>query len=187
MRAKLLEGFNPWVLIFIATALFQAWRGSWPDFAIFTIASLLLLGQIFGLDKVGFNSQPKFSAWAIATVVMVSAVILYLAPRHSLVTNTTLIAFIPIGIALVMYRDVPIPSPNKIVRRTRALWAWWGLLFALIELSAYVASDLANDFSKYPTISVFLDPVLETPFGRAVFVAGWLLAGVYLFGVRSKK
>lgn len=187
MKAKILRGFNPWVVIFVGTAIFHAWRGSWQDLIIFGASAILILTQVFGMYRLGFENQPKFGVTPIALVVMVSAAVLFVAPRHGIVVTLALIAFIPIGIALVMYRDRPVPEPSRLVLRTRLIWALWAIIFALIELVAYVGSKLVGDLNQFPTISVILDPVLETPIGRAVFVALWLIAGVYLFGVRAKK
>lgn len=187
MRAKLLRGFNPWVVIFVGTALFHTWRGSLQDIIIFGFSAALILTQVFGLYRIGFENQPQFPTWAIASVVLVSAVLLYVSPRHELVNFIVLLAFIPIGIALVMYRDKPVPEPREQVFTSRLLWGWWAALFALVELVAYVGSKLSGDLNLFPTISVILDPVLDQPLGRAVFVALWLMAGVYLFGIRRRK
>lgn len=187
MKAKLLKGFNPWVVIFVGTALFHTWRGSVQDMVIFGLAALLILTQVFGMYRLGFENQPQFSVWAIAAVVLVSAVLLYVSPRHQLVNFLVLLAFIPIGIALVMYRDKPVAAPREQVLTSRLLWGWWAALFALTELVAYVGSKLSGDLTLFPTISVLLDPVLDQPLGRATFVALWLIAGVYLFGIRRRK
>lgn len=187
MRARLLKGFNPWVVIFVGTALFHTWRGSLQDIIIFGGAAILILTQVFGMYQIGFKEQPKFNSWVIAAVVFVSALVLYVAPRHGTVNFLVLIAFIPIGIALVMFRDGPPKKPSALLRRTRAFWGWWAALFALVELVAYVGSKLVGDLTRFPTISVIFDPVLDTPLGRGAFVALWLLAGVYIFGVRAKK
>ena len=187
MRAKLLRGFNPWVVIFVGTALFHTWRGSVQDIIIFGLSALLILTQVFGLHRLGFENQPKFSTWSIATVVAVSAILLYISPRHELVNFLVLLAFIPIGIALVMYRDRPMDEPREQVLTSRLLWGWWAALFALTELIAYVGSKLSGDLELFPTISVVLDPVLDQPLGRAVFVALWLTSGVYLFGIRRRR
>jgi hypothetical protein len=66
-------------------------------------------------------------------------------------------------------------------------WGLWAFVFAVIELIAFIGGFLTNDDSSFPTISIILDPVLETQLGRAVFVALWLMAGVYLLGVRKKR
>jgi hypothetical protein len=185
---KLFKGFNPWVIIFVIMALFHIWRESWQDVAIFGISALVILTQVFGLTKVGFSAQPKLSLWTIAPVVALSAIVLYISPRHGLENFLVLIFFILVGIALIMYKDAARQYPAKItIRRSRLYWSLWAIGFALNELFAYVASKLTGSLEAFPTISVILDPVLDEPLGRAVFVALWLTAGIYLFGVRRKR
>jgi hypothetical protein len=60
-------------------------------------------------------------------------------------------------------------------------------VFTVIELIAFIGEYFTEDDTAFPTISVILDPVLETQLGRAAFVALWLMAGIYLLGVRRKR
>jgi len=185
---KLALSFNPWVVIFTGTAIFHVWRGSLEDVLIFGSAAVLILLHVFGLTKFGFRTQPKIPVWLIASTVIVSAALLFFSPRHEIVNFLVLLVFIPIGIALLMYRDSERQEPaSPTVRRSRLLWGVWAVSFALVELYAYVFSKLTKDLESFPTISVLLDPVLDEPLGRAVFVAIWLISGVYLFGVRRKR
>lgn len=180
--------FNPWVLIFVGTAIFHTWRGSFEDILIFGGSALLILSQVAGLTKYGFQKQPQLSPIAIGTVVVAAALALYFSERHGFVNLLTLLIFIPIGIVLLLYVDAEnqIP-PTGPVRRSRLVWGIWAISFAFIELIAYLGSKLSGDLELFPTISVLLDPVLDDPLGRATFVALWLIAGVYLFGIRRRK
>lgn len=185
---KLFKGFNPWVVVFVMMALFHVWRQSWQDVAIFGIAALVILTQVFGLTRIGFPAQPKLSVWTIAPIVGLSALILYLSPRHGLENFLVLMFFVVVGIPLLMYKDAARQYPAKLpIRRSRLVWSLWALGLALNELFAYLGSKLSGSLEDFPTISVILDPVLDEPLGRAVFVALWLISGIYLFGVRRKK
>jgi hypothetical protein len=185
---KVFRHFNPWVVVFVGTALFHVWRQSLEDILIFGGAAALILTQVFGLTKFGFKQQPKVPVWAIALTVVAAALILYFAPRHGLLNTLTLLAFIVIGILLLLYVDQENQLPaSKPVKRSRLLWGIWAIVFALIELAAYIGSKLTQDLGRFPTISVLLDPVLDEPLGRATFVALWLIAGVFLFGVRRRR
>jgi hypothetical protein len=188
MKTNWLRGFNPWVIIFFGTAIFHTWRGSWQDVAIFGISTLIILSQVFGLTKFGFRDQPRFPIWLLAVAIAAIAITLYLAPRHGLVSFLVLITLIPIGVVLLMYSDEKQQvQPSSNMYRSRLIWGSWATGFALIELVAYVGSKLSGNIEEYPTISVILDPVLDTSLGRATFVIAWLAGGVYLFGVRRKK
>ena len=187
MKQRLIQSFNPWVVVFVGMALFHTWRGSTADIVIFGVGAALILTQVFGMYSLGLAKQPTFPTWSIALTVLVSAVLLYISPRHELVNFLVLLAYVPIGFALVMYRDRVHPTPSRQDLRGRLVWAIWAMAFALIELAAYLGSKMVGDLSVYPTISVLLDPVLDTSLGRATFVALWLIAGVYLFGVRRRR
>lgn len=185
---KVFKGFNPWVVIFVGMALFHIWRESWQDVAIFGVSAILILTQVFGLTKIGFEAQPKLSLWQIAPVVALSAIVLYVSPRHGVENFLVLMFFILVGIGLVFYKDAERQYPAKrTIRRSRLYWGLWAIGFALNELAAYIGSKMTGSLDGFPTISVLLDPVLNEPLGRAVFVALWLTAGIYLFGVRRRK
>lgn len=148
----------------------------------------MILSQVAGLTRFGFREQPQLNPWVIGAVVMASALALYFSERHGLVNFVTLLIYIPIGIVLLLYVDRENQTlPTGPVRRSRLVWGTWAISFALIELIAYLGSKVSGDLELFPTISVLLDPVLDDPLGRATFVALWLIAGVYLFGIRRRK
>jgi hypothetical protein len=181
----ILKGFNPWVVVFVGMAGFHIWRQSPVDVTIFAIAAALILSQVFGATRIGFRQQPKISVWAIAVVTVASAVILFLAPRSGALVTVTLLALVIIGLVLLFYRDfAPHPKPTRPVLRARIAWSIWALVFALVEWAAYLGARSTGSLEGYPTISVLLDAPLDEPLGRAIFVVLWLMAGVYLFGVR---
>lgn len=188
MKSSWLRGFNPWVIIFVGTAIFHTWRGSWQDVAIFGISALIILSQVFGFTKFGFRDQPRFPTWLLGFVIALVAIVLYLAPRHGFVSFLTLILLLAIGVVLLMYSDEKQQAqPSSNMYRSRLIWGSWATGFALVELVAYIGSKLSGNIKEYPTISVILDPVLDTSLGRAAFVVVWLAGGVYLFGVRRKR
>lgn len=147
-----------------------------------------MLTQVFGLTRLGLSQKPSLPTSAVILFSLLMAVVLFLVPRHSLLSMIAMVALIPIGIALLLYRDEKVQrQPSHIMMRSRIIWSTWAVGFALVELVAYVGSKLSGDLTEYPTISVILDPVLDTGIGRATFVVLWLAAGVYLFGIRRKR
>lgn len=187
MRRVLKKTFNPWVVVFLGTAIFHFTRNSIIDAVIFTLASILILTQVFGYTDIGLRSQPRFSTTWIAVVVGVAAWTLYFSPRHGLQNVLTLLAFIPIGLLLVFYvdgrTDRELPAP---VRRARLVWGLWAFLFTVAELISFVYGYFHPKSDDLPTISAVMDPILDQPLGRAIFVAIWLAFGVFMFGVRRK-
>lgn len=187
MRKALRKSFNPWVVVFIGTAIFHFTRESFIDAIIFTLASALILTQVFGFTDVGLRIQPKFSTFWIVAVVAVAAWTLYFSPRHGLENVLTLLAFIPIGLALVFYVDEEgSNSMPEAVKRSRLIWGLWAFFFTVAELLAFVYGFFHPDSDDLPTISAVMDPTLDQPLGRAIFVAIWLAFGVFMFGVRRK-
>lgn len=187
MKLTILRGFNPWAIVFVGMAIFHAWRGSIEDILIFGTAAIVILTQVFGFTTFGFAAQPQFKASPIAVVVVASGLVMFFSERHGPWNWFVILAYIPIGIALLFYTDAKSQLvPTRQVLRSRWIWAVWALGFALIELVAYLGSKAYDDLETFPTISVLLDPVIDTSFGRAVFVVFWLLSGVYLFGVKRR-
>ena len=187
MGAIVSKSFNPWVVVFVGTAIFHFTRNSLIDAVIFSLASILILSQVFGLTQIGLPSQPRFSTPWIAGVVAVAAWTLYFSPRHGIENVITLLLFIPLGLIIIFYLDGDNSQPPpKAIRRSRLVWGLWAFGFTLAELSAFVYGYLYPQPQDPPTISAVLDPILDQPWGRAIFVAVWLAFGVFMFGVRRK-
>lgn len=187
MRRIYEKSFNPWVVVFIGTAIFHFTRGSTIDAVIFTLASALLLAQVFGYTQYGLRERPQVSSFWITAVVIVAAWVLYFSPRHGLSNVLMLLFFVPVGLALVYYIDVDVPAQlPPPIRRARLVWGLWALGFTLVELLAFVYSYLHPRATDLPTLSAVLDPILDQPLGRAIFVAIWLAFGVFMFGVRRR-
>lgn len=175
------------MVVFIGTAIFHWLRESPIDALIFSAASILILTQVFGYTSFGLRRQPQFTLGWIAALVTVTAFVLYSSPRHGLANILMLLCFIPIGLVIVGYVDSPVevvmPKP---VRRSRLVWGLWAFGFTLAELSAFAYGYFYPTRNDPPTISAVLDPILDEPIGRAIFVASWLAFGVFLFGVRRR-
>ncbi|NBX24073.1 MAG: hypothetical protein EBR52_08220, partial [Microbacteriaceae bacterium] len=61
-----------------------------------------------------------------------------------------------------------------------ALCAWEATAFTL-------SVTLPNGLTNYPTISVLLDPIVESLPGRIVFVGLWLAGGLSLIGFFRRR
>lgn len=185
--AKRLTNFNPWVVVFLGTAVFHFWRGSAADAIIFTIASVLVWSQVLGFTEIGLAKRPTVGLGWLVAVVVLSAWSLYFSPRHGFQNTITLVLLAVAGLVLLWYRDPARPSAlTARIRRARLTWALWAFCFTLIELVAFIHGYLNSNSEDLPTISAVMDPILDQPLGRAIFVAIWLGLGVFMFGVRRK-
>jgi hypothetical protein len=61
------------------------------------------------------------------------------------------------------------------------------LFMAVSELFAYIFATVYKDDATYPTISILVNPTLESPWGRAMFLTLWMLIGVGLLQIRKKR
>lgn len=184
---KALRGFNPWVVVAVATAIFHIWRGSGVDAVIFVFTAAVILSQVLGLTKIGFRYQCKLNPWTIGVGISFVGLMLFFLPRASIPTAGVLVAVFLVMIPLIFYKDLTVqPSSTLQVRRSRLLWSLWALTFSLVELFAFVASRTNGGSDEYPTISLLLDGPLNQPVFRATFVVAWLLMGIFLFGIRRR-
>lgn len=184
---KVLRGFNPWVVVAVATAAFHIWRGSGVDAVIFVFTAAVILSQVLGLTKVGFKYQRKLNPWPIGIAIASVGLMLFFSPRPSVSTAVILVAVFLLMIPFIFYKDlVQQPQITLQVKRSRLLWSLWALSFSLVELFAFAASRTNGGDDSYPTISLLLDEPLNQPVFRAAFVSAWLLMGIFLFGIRRR-
>jgi hypothetical protein len=71
--------------------------------------------------------------------------------------------------------------------RTKWIWLTLALFMAVSELFAYIWANVYQDDKTYPTISIIVNPVLESPYGRGVFLMLWMLIGVGVLQIWRKR
>ena len=71
--------------------------------------------------------------------------------------------------------------------RARLIWAILALLLTAWEFMANILGQLVNSLHIYPTISVLIDPMLDTIYGQAAFVVLWLLIGIGLLRLWERR
>ncbi|MEY4423767.1 MAG: hypothetical protein RLZZ258_870, partial [Actinomycetota bacterium] len=69
----------------------------------------------------------------------------------------------------------------------KAIWITLALMMAVSELFAFIFAEVYKDDSSFPTISVLVNPVLDSPYGRAIFLIVWMAIGVGLLQIRRKR
>jgi hypothetical protein len=159
---------------------FQTWRGAYVDgILFFALVAMLVIDRLTGGQIVILKRPivaPKVVTLAITGVL---GVVLVLAPRHSWID---LVAFIAIGVTVLIVAWEPAPErvkrPKKAMLRSMWFWSMAAVALCLWEATAFVLSvTVPNGNEYFPTISVLLDPFVESMGGRIVFVGLWLAAG----------
>lgn len=200
-RRRRVVGAAPWVLVLVAVGAVQAVRAQWVDAALFlAVATALALdaaGVFDGLRRriaartaksdaaTGVRTAPgrlaRAAAWA---GIVLAAVVLVSATRHGPVAG--LVALV-LGVLAVVIAWTPAPPsmpnpPRRGARRRAAvLWASVVVAAAVWELATFVIGRIAPPVRPdFPSVSEIVDPILDQPIGRAVFVAVWLGLGGFL-------
>jgi hypothetical protein len=185
---ELLRGINPWLPVFVFIVAFHLNRGSIGDAVIFGIGSLLLVADWKHWIPWRMPERPKVSGWVIALVLVVSFLILLTTNRNGWQDIVLLLTLAPIALVMVYYRDHgPKPSATRVMARTKWIWMTLALSMAVAELFAYIFAAVYKDDRSFPTVSVLVNPVLESPIGRSVFLVLWMLIGVGLLQVRRGR
>lgn len=183
-------GSIAWLVVLGIMASFQAWRGTYVDAALFFgLAAMLLIDRLTRGRIFIFKKHIVAPKWLTITVTGSLALVLIVAPRHSIYD---LIAFIFIGITVLLLAWEPAPDreklPHRALVRSAVAWSIIAVSLCLWEMLAFIFSVTVPDgVDNFPTISVLLDPFVESLGGRIVFVSLWLAAGLGLLRVWSKK
>ena len=185
---RALSGMNPWLPPMVYVAIFHFMRESWVDAAIFSIGSLLIIADWKKLLRWEMPERPKLSKTPVLLAILLASSILFFSERGGWQDTVLLLALAPIALYMVYYRDHgPKPSSTPLMNRTRWLWLTLATILCVSELFAYIWASAFKDDDRYPTISMIVNPVLESPYGRGIFLVVWMLIGVGLIHPWRKK
>ena len=179
-----------WVIVLSIFSAFQLWRGAWVDGILFTALTLLLIVDASTGGRIHIvNKHVVALRWVTLVIVLGIGVVLAIAPRHGLVD---LIAMILIGITALVLAWSPAPArpehPAAAYRASAITWSVLGVALCVWEAVMFVLSTyLPGGTDVYPTVSVLLDPFLEWPVGKVIFIGLWLFIGLALLRVWSKR
>lgn len=179
---------NPWVWVYAVTTGLQVFRGSPIDTLIFGSSTLVVWLDAAGFFKKSLHERPTIGNALIALVMLVLGITLSFFPRHTYLHGAVLIAILPVALYLVWHRDRgPKEKADPMMVRTKAIWMVLCLLLCAWEFAANIMGQLANSLYTHPTISVLIDPFLDTTIGQTVFVVLWLFLGVGLLRIWGRK
>ena len=185
---KLLAGINPWLPVFAFVTAFHIMRGSTVDAIIFGAGTGLLIADWKKLIPWSMPEHPRVSKTVAAVVIAIAVSILFFSERGGWQDIVLLLALIPVAFVMVYYRDHgPRPGKTKQMTRTKWIWLTLALSMAVSELFAYIWANVYQDDHTYPTISVIVNPILESPYGRAIFLTLWMLIGIGLLRIWRRK
>lgn len=179
---------NPWVWVFLVTTSLQVFRGSPIDTLIFGSSTLIVWLDAAGFFKKSLQERPKPSNALIAIVMMVLGLTLSFFPRHTYLHGAIMIAILPFALFVVWHRDRgPKEKADPIMNRTKAVWMTLSLLVCVWEFAANIQGQLENSLYTHPTISVLIDPFMDSTIGQTIFVVLWLFMGLGIMRIWRRK
>lgn len=170
---------RPWTVILVATGLFQVFRGAPIDGAFFLVVAAVLVADEFGFVALPGVAAPR--RWVLGVAAAVLGTLMVLAPRHGLIEGLVVSA---IGLSVLLFAwpdHGGTTAAQTPLRRAGILWSVVAVTVAVVELVSFLLGvpSAAAKFA-HPSISLLLDPALDTIEGRIVFSALWLVVGIAL-------
>ena len=178
-----------WPIGFLVNAGFQLWRGAVLDASLFAAAAVLMAvpwSPRLGIRPV--RVPTRIAAALIPALVLFLAV----APFHGSAARALVAVMGPAALWQACAVDPAAHHSacdrsddasrsrgiNNGLVRSRRVWACWFLGLCMWEGVAFVLSRRAGDEQANPTVTVLLEPSMQSSVGRAVFAAGWLAFGI---------
>lgn len=187
-------GTVAWLVVLAAVTGVQLSRRAWPD-ALTLLAVLgVLVVDLTGSLRHGTVTVSHTGPAIIGAAVLVGLV-LFVAPRHGTVAGLAVVAS---GAAALAYAwpdradddHVAADRPvwDRPTSRTALAWSAAWIAACLWELAMFVLGSHETDGRNlYPAASDLLDPVLDNPLAKALFVVVWLAAGVGLLARTDRR
>jgi hypothetical protein len=175
---NVLTGINPWLPVFAFVTLFHLIRESYIDATIFAVGSVVLVLDWKKLLRWRMPKRRRLKGSTLIIAVALSCSVLFFSDRGGWQDVLLLLVLGPIALYLVYYQDRgPKPSGNGTMTRTKWIWMTLAIFMAVSELFAYIWAEVFKDNNTYPTISIIVNPILDSPYGRGIFLILWMLIG----------
>lgn len=180
-----------WLLVFGVMSAFQFWRGATIDGVVFAAITVgLVIERGVRMRRAAWippapasTAPPRTPRLTIVVGAAIAAgLVIALGPRTGPVSILVVTALGVAAVALVWRRE-PEPSPRtpQAHRRSRRVWATIAVALCVWEAAAYVLSvSVPQGWIGFPTVSLLLEPAVDNGWTRAVLIAAWLSAGVWL-------
>lgn len=154
-------------------------RGAPIDGIFFlAVAGILIFGEL-GWLSLGRITVPKTSVLLVGACIL--GVLMVLAPRHGIIEGI-IVSAIGLTVLLLSWQNHQSRSSEaRAIKSAKILWAVVALMVCVIEVTSFLMGlPSADAMFAHPSISLLLDPMLDTPEGRIVFTALWLAIGIGL-------
>jgi heme exporter protein D len=111
----------------------------------------------------------------------VISLLLIVLPWHNLNFGILVAAILILVISLIWSREHSERIVrDKRIRRSELLWVILAAALALWEFGANILGIQFKSLYVFPTISVLVDPMLDSQGGKAIFVCMWMAMGLGL-------
>ena len=178
-------------VLFIAGG-FHLYRGAPVEGVVFwVVATMLTMDHLGWLKKSVRNRRFRLDPGRSVALAVVGGLLLMALPRAGVGIAVVISAVGVLGLALVW----PDPAPEATVppavdrgRLSATAWAWATVATAacIYELAVYFLGDGRGREAEFPALSDLLGPGVEHIWGRGVFIAVWLSAGLTLLRWASR-
>jgi hypothetical protein len=179
-----------WIAICTLCGGFQIYRGAPVDGIFFLVVAAALFADAAGwlraLDRYPFRHLALGMQLALG---LIAVAVITFAPEFG-PADLIIVSLIGVTAVVVAWRDDDLLGPSsrtndalvrRAMRRSAIAWSIGGVALCLWELASFfLAMPSARAEYNHPPLSDLIDPLVATPFGRAICAALWLLGGAML-------
>lgn len=185
-REPKLRRVSLWIVAFVINLGLQVFRASSEDTIIFAVFTLVLIFASY---------TKKNSAWLlkldfpyIVESAILFAFILAISPWHSVFLGVVFVALLFVVVALIWSRTQTERMPRtKRMKRAELIWVSLAVGLALWEFGANILGIQDDSTYNYPTISVLVDPMLDSHTGKVIFAALYVALGLGLLRLVRRR
>lgn len=178
-REPKLRHLSLWIWAFLTNLGLQVFRGSLGDTIIFSLFCVLLIAASFTKTNLEWLSRMRFRY--VIELCFVIGALLIITPWHSGLMAALFILLFLLILVLIWTREHTERAPrDSRIKRAEVLWVIWAVGLSLWEFAANLLGIFNNNLYEFPTISILVDPMLDSWGGQAAYVCIWMAAGLGL-------
>lgn len=173
-------GAVAWIAILAAIGVVQLVRAQWFDAAVFFAVAVLLAVDAARPEPVARRGLGFVSMRVAVPVLVAAGVAATLLPRHGLAMQL-LVCAVGVFVLVAAWPQRAARGAAWSVGRRRLARTWAIIVIAgcIWELGEFIAAQLRPAEPAF-ALSDLMDPLLDSIAGQALFVAAWMLGGLFL-------